>query len=79
MLLAIEIVAAVLVGLFVLFVVFGKVLHGMKDRQEQREAHDAESFRLAEAVALAEANKAKPDQAVLDALATPLVGDGTRH
>lgn len=79
MLETVGIVAAVLIGLFVLFVAFGNMLHGMKTRQEQREAHDAESVRLASAVVVAEANKAKADQAVLDALANPLVGDGTKH
>ncbi len=79
MLETIGIVAAVLVGLFVLFVVFGNVLLWITRYVDRRAAHKMETERLASAVAVAEANKAKADQAVLDALANPLIGDGTKH
>ncbi|PRG34732.1 hypothetical protein [Burkholderia multivorans] len=82
MLAYVGIVLAVIAGLFVLVTAFGVFLKRLSDKRQAREARaafDAKSARLAADVAAAEANKAKADQAVLDALGNPLVGDATRH
>ncbi|WP_186197627.1 hypothetical protein [Burkholderia gladioli] len=77
MLATIAIVLAVVAGL--LITVFGMLLKRRSAKREARAAYDAETARLADDVAAAEANKAKADQAVLYALGNPLVGDATRH
>lgn len=84
MLAYVGIVLAVIAGLFVLVTAFGVFLKRLRDKRQALEARaarafDAKSARLADDVAAAEANKAKADQAVLDALGNPLVGDATRH
>ncbi|AOZ05880.1 hypothetical protein [Cupriavidus malaysiensis] len=72
-------VGIVIAVLFVLFVAFGVFLKRVHDKRADRAAFEAETVRRASAVAAAEANKAKADQAVRDALANPLIGDATRH
>ncbi|MBR8042075.1 hypothetical protein KDW85_27110 [Burkholderia cenocepacia] len=79
MLAYVGIVLAVIAGLFVLVTAFGVFLKRLSDKRQARAAYDAETARLAVNVAAAEANKVKADQAVLDALGNPLVGDTTRH
>lgn len=77
MLATVAIVLAVVAGL--LITVFGVLPKRRSAKRAARAAFDAESARLAEDVAAAEANKVKADQAVLDALGNPLIGDATRH
>ncbi|MCA8148123.1 hypothetical protein [Burkholderia vietnamiensis] len=69
----------IVIVIAVLFVLFGVLLKRVHDKRADRAAFEAETVRRASAVAAAEANKAKADQAVRDALANPLIGDATRH
>ncbi|PQV53410.1 hypothetical protein [Paraburkholderia sp. BL21I4N1] len=77
MLATVAIVLAVVAGL--LITVLGVLPKRRSAEREARGAYDAETARLADDVAAAEANKVEADQAVLDALGNPRIGDATRH